>query len=188
MIRLYRDGIDLPSISDDRPWSILDKNEVITSVNKKDIEKNGINPYRINCEPAQATVWDLNSDFIFIELFNEIESLEGCPPVFLLKHIFWFTQTMGFELLNTQTQIASAEGKPMHVGNFFFTLKDEEKFLKEKGFSLEDIVVGSIIRRTDSTQFGLRFYDLNDPKIWEIRSKNIEGKKIDTKRKFISVI
>lgn len=161
----------LPKIENEYNWYIKDfkkKSKLITYIAGDDIRNLNIRDKRPHATPAKhANVWTTSSPNTILGYMHDIENA-GSDLTMSLEHVLWFTDNHP-KLLNSEEK----NEKNQYIGNFFFIPKNE--FHKENGVWSGEIAVASVMRRnsTPNLEFGLRFYDINDPRIWKAKDRRI---------------
>ena len=171
MFKIIKNDILLPEINNTFNWYLGEfrsKTKLITHIDTDDISKLNIkqkHPHLTHQKPG--AVWSTSSHNNFLDYMRSLEKL-GSTPIVSLDHVIWFTENKT-HLLNTEEKNSNNQ----YIGNFFFIPKNE--FMINKGTWTGEIVVASVMRRnsTPTLEFGMRFYDINDPKIWKAKDRRI---------------
>ncbi len=171
MFKIIEDGMVLPQIDNTFNWYIQDfktKTKLLTYIDPDDIKKLDIRSKRPHVTlQKQGAIWSTSTESTFSNYIQSLENL-GSPSVVSLDHVIWITENKN-HLLNTEEK----NDKDQYIGNFFFIPKNE--FHKEEEVWNGEIVVASVMRRNGipNLEFGMRFYDINDPRIWKAKDRRI---------------
>ncbi len=170
MLEIIEDGIFLPEINNEFNWYLKNfesKTKLITYLDKEDIEVGEIyheRPWRT--APKHAAVWSTTKPGTIKDYLFTLEGI-GSLAVMSLDHVFWLTENR-HNLLNTTEKNPKGD----YIGNFFFVPKNE--FQIKDNIWTGDISVAAVIRRnTEDLQFGIRFYPIECPKIFEAKDRRI---------------